>query len=220
MVDLELAKKMVLAPLTTETSEKDIREFADDLKGIEVYSIIVDEYYIPLAKEILPGRRIGTIVSYPLGSLTAEVNKKLIQKALDYECSEIDFSPKFNHIKSKKYDLVSKELKEIVDIAGGKLDIVALPQVGQMTLAEIEKTCSLFLDAGINIIKTNSGLNQGTTEIEHVKFIKRKFSDSLEIEISGGVRTREQALAYLKIGADRIHSSTWKQIIGIDKEEA
>jgi deoxyribose-phosphate aldolase len=218
MVDFELAKKMVLAPLSTETSEEDIRKFAKDLEGIEVYSIIVDEYYIPLAKELLPNRRIGTIISYPLGNLTLEVNKKLIKKALDYRCSEIDYSPKFNYIKSKKYNLVREELKEIVNIVDGGLDIVALPQVAQMTMSEIEKLCSLFLEVGIHIIKTNSGLNQGITEMEHVQFIKRKFGDSLEIEVSGGVRTREQALTYLEIGASRIHSSTWKQIIGIEEE--
>jgi len=219
MIDSELAGKMVLAPLTTETSEADIRTFANDLEGINVYSIIVDEYYIQLAKEILPGRRIGTIVSYPLGSLTTEVNKKLIRKALDYGCSEIDYSPKFNHFKSKKYDLLKNELEEVVELVDNKLDIVAVPQVGQMTMAEIEKICSLFLNMGINIIKTNSGLNQGITEIEHVQFIKRIFGDSLEVEVSGGVRTREQAMAFFEIGADRIHSSTWKQIIGIDKED-
>ena len=139
-----------------------------------------------------------------------------MEKAIEYGCSEVDVSPKFNYIKSDKFNLVKKDLAAMVAASKGKLDIVALPQVGKMTLEEIEKICRLFLEVGINIIKTNSGFGQGRTEIEHVSFIRRKLGKSLQIEVSGGVRTLEDALAFIAAGVDRIHSSTWKAIIGLE----
>lgn len=219
MIDREMAKRMILAPLTTDMNERGIQEFAMDIENIPIYSVIVDEFYIPFAKRVMPDRRIGTIASYPLGGFTTEVNVRLIEKAVEFGCSEVDVSPKFNFIKSGRYDLVRQDLKAIVKASKGMLDIVAVPQVAQMTLEEIEKTCKLFLDIGINIIKTNSGFNQGTTQIEHVMFIRRKFGHNLQIEVSGGVRTREEAMEYIDAGVERIHSSTWKAIIGWTKEK-
>lgn len=220
MINQDMAKRMVLAPLTTEITETEIRQFAEDVKNVDFYSVIVDEFYIPLAKELFPGKRVGTIVSYPLGGFSTQTNVELIKKAVAYGCSEVDVSPKFNYVKSGKWDLVRKDLEAIVKAADGKLDIVALPQVAKMTFEEIEKLCNLFLEVGINIIKTNSGFGQGSTDIEHVIFIKRKFKNRIQIEVSGGIRTMEDAVAYLEAGVDRIHSSTWKTVIGWTEEDA
>ena len=96
--------------------------------------MIVDEFYIPLAKKIMPNRKIGTVASYPFGGFSTEMNVELIKKAVALGCSEIDIGPKFNYIKSGKYNLAKEDLIKIVDAAQGKLDIVAVPQVGQMTL--------------------------------------------------------------------------------------
>lgn len=219
MVDQTLASKMILAPLTTETSHADIVQFSKDIEGLPLYSVIVDEYYIPLAKKLMPDYRIGTIASYPLGGFTTEMNVELIRRAVELGCSEIDICPKFNYLKSGRYDLAKEDLEAMVEAAQGALDIVAVPQVGQMTLSETERICNLFLECGIYIIKTNTGLNQGHTDIEHVQFLRRKFPTKLEIEVSGGVRTREDAIAFLDAGADRIHSSTWKEILGTCKEK-
>ncbi|MEA4970067.1 MAG: HisA/HisF-related TIM barrel protein [Candidatus Pelethousia sp.] len=220
MVDLELAKRMILAPLTTDTTAQDIEQFAKDLTGIEIYSVIVDEYYISLAKELMPGRKVGTIASYPFGGFTTEMNVKLIEQAVALGCSEVDICPKFNYLKSGKYELAKPDLRRIVEAAQGKLAIVAVPQVGQMTLNELEKNCKLFLECGIRIIKTNSGFGQGESQFEHIQFVRRIFGKDIEIEVSGGVRTREDARRYLELGADRIHSSTWKSVIGWEGEAA
>lgn len=220
MIDIKMAKRMILAPLTTQTTEDEIAQFAQDLEGIDIHSVIVDEFYISFAQRIMPNRKIGTIASYPFGGFSTEMNMELIKKAVRLGCSEVDISPKFNYIKSGKYSAAKEDLIKMVEAAQGKLDIVAVPQVGQMTLDEIERVCKLFLDSGIHIIKTNTGFNQGKTEIEHITFIRRKFGSALEIEVSGGVRTREEALAYIDAGVDRIHSSTWKSVIGWTEEVA
>ncbi len=220
MIDQDMAKRMILAPLTTEMTESGIREFAKDVKNVDFYSVIVDEFYISLARELFPKKRVGTIISYPLGGFTTETNVKLIERALSFQCSEIDVSPKFNYMKSGKWDLVKKDLEAIVKAVGGKMDIVALPQVAKMTFEEIEQVCRLFLEVGIKIIKTNSGFWQGSTAIEHVKFIRRVIGKELQIEVSGGVRTKKDAEEYIEAGVDRIHSSTWKNIIGWTEEDA
>ena len=111
MVDQALARKMILAPLTTETSHADIVQFSKDVAGLPLYSVIVDEYYISLAKELMPEYRIGTIASYPLGGFTTEMNVALIRRAVELGCSEVDICPKFNYLKSGRYEEAKKDLE-------------------------------------------------------------------------------------------------------------
>ena len=214
MVDSELVKRMVLAPLTTETTKSDIIQFAKDIKGLEPYSVLVDEFYIQLAKELMPSRKIGTIIAYPFGGFTTEMKVELTKKAVKLGCSEFDIGIKYSYIKSGKYDLAKEDMKRVVEASEGKLDIVGMIQVGQMTLDETRKICELFLDCGLRIVKTNSGMNQGYSEVEHIHFIRRLFGDSLEIEVSGGIRTKEDAYKYIDAGVDRLHSSVWQDVVG------
>ena len=214
MIDKELIKRMVLAPLTTETTVSDIIQFSKDIEDLEPYSVLVDEYYIPLAKELMPNRKIGTIIAYPFGGFSTEMKVVMTQKAVELGCSEFDIGAKFSYIKSGRFDLAKADMLKVVEASQGKIDIVGMAQVGQMTLDELEKICKMFLECGIHIVKTNSGMNQGTTSIEHIAFMRRVFGDALEIEVSGGVRTRDDAYQYLEAGVNRIHSSVWKNVVG------
>jgi deoxyribose-phosphate aldolase len=121
--------------------------------------------------------------------------------------------PNYNALKSGDLETVRKDLEAISAVANGKLDVVVVPQVGLMTLDEIKTLCDICLSLGINKFKTNSGMGLGKTELEHVMFMRRVYGDKIEIEASGGVRTLSQAKAFVKAGADRIHSSTWKDVI-------
>ena len=214
MIDKDLIKRMVLAPLTTETTASDIIQFSKDIEGLEPYSVLVDEYYIPLAKELMPDRKIGTIIAYPFGGFTTEMKVEMTKKAVALGCSEFDIGAQYSYIKSGRFDLAKDDMLKVVEASQGKLDIVGMAQVGQMTLEELEKICKMFLECGIHIVKTNSGMNQGSTVIEHISFMRRVFGDTLEIEVSGGVRTGDDAYRYIDAGVNRVHSSVWKNVIG------
>ena len=176
--------------------------------------MLVDEFYIPLAKELMPDRKIGTIIAYPFGGFTSEMKVEMTRKAVSLGCSEFDIGLKYSYIKSGRYDLAKEDMLRVVEASEGKLDIVGMAQVGQMTLEELGKICQMLIDCGVKIVKTNSGMNQGTTVVEHIAFMRRVFGDALEIEVSGGIRTRDDAYKYISIGVDRIHSSVWKDVVG------
>lgn len=216
MTDKNIEKRLIAAPIEPDMSEGAIRKFAEELNQYDYYSVIVDEYYIDLALKLFKKPKVGIIVSYPLGGMTTETKVRLTEIAVEKGCSEIDLSPNYVAIKSGDLETARADLKAVYEAAKNKLDVVCVPQVGLMTLEELKTICDMCLEIGINIVKTNSGLNLGKSEKEHIRYIKELYGDKMEIEVSGGVRNLDQAKAFVDSGADRVHSSTWKQAIGAE----
>lgn len=217
MIDKNIEKRLIAAPIEPGMTEQDLKKFAEDLNQYDYYSVIVDEYYLDLAFKLFKKPRIGLIVSYPLGGMTTETKVKLTNIAIEKGCSEINVCPNYNAVKSGDFETVKSDLQAVVKAANKKIDVIAVPQVGLMTLEEIKKTCDICLEAGINKVKTNSGMGLGKSELEHIKYIKRLYGNKIEIEVSGGVRNLNQAKEFVNAGADRVHSSTWKQVIGAEE---
>jgi deoxyribose-phosphate aldolase len=216
MVDSNVEKRLVAAPVKPDVTEGYIREFAKDLNQYDYYSVIVDEYNLDLAFKVFKKPRVGLIVSYPLGGMTTETKVKLIEIAVKKGCSEINVCPNYVAIKSGDFKTAKADLEAVFKAARNKLDVVAVVQVGIMTLEELKKVCDMCLEVGIHIFKTNTGLGLGKSEVEHIRYIKALYGDKVEIEVSGGVRTLSQAKEFINAGADRVHSSTWKQAIGAE----
>lgn len=215
MIDKDIEKRLIAAPVEPEMTEEKMREFAIELNKYDYHSVIVDEYNLDLAFKLFKKNRVGLIVSYPLGGMTTETKIRLTKIAVKKGCSEINVCPNYNALKSGDFDTVENDLKAVHKAADGKLDIIAVVQVGLMTTEEIKKICDICLEIGIYMFKTNSGMNLGKSELEHILYMRRLYGNRIEIEVSGGVRDLNQARAFVKAGADRVHSSTWKQVIGI-----
>lgn len=216
MTDKEIEQRLIAAPIKPDMTEEEMRKFANELNNYDYYSIIVDEYYLDLAFQLFKKNRVGLIVSYPLGGMTTETKVKLTEIAVKKGCSEINVCPNYNALKSGDIETVKSDLKAVFNAANGKLDVVAVPQVGLMTLEEIKKICDICLEIGIYIFKTNSGMNLGKSEPEHIEYMRRLYGNRIEIEVSGGVRNLNQARASVRAGANRVHSSTWKLVIGAE----
>lgn len=214
MIDHNIEKRLIAAPIESNITEKDIRKFAEDLNKYNYHSVIVDEYNIDLAIQLFKKPRVGLIVSYPFGGMTTETKVKLTQIAVSKGCSEINICLNYVAVKSGDFNTVKADLEAVYKAAKNKLDIIVVPQVGLMTLAEIKVICDMCLEIGINKFKTNSGLDLGKSEVEHIRYMRKIYGKKIEIEVSGGVRNLDLAKQFIEAGADRVHSSTWKQVIG------
>jgi len=214
----ELAPYIVSSLIEADITEADIKAFVGDVKPYGFPSLAVDLPYIDLLRELLSGTktRVTTVSSYPLGGMTTETKIRQVQYASEHGAYDIDVSMNYLAIKSGDFGAAAEDVRRVVE-AAGSLKIVMIPQVAILTNEEKLRTCEALLGAGCRTIKTASGFGW-KTEVEDVLLIKRRFGDDLEIEVSGGVRTTEDALAMLKAGAEKLHTSTAFQVMGLDKE--
>jgi deoxyribose-phosphate aldolase len=214
----ELAKCIISSLIEADVTSSDVTKFVTELKPYGFASLAVDLPYLDLTFDLLKDvpTQVTTVASYPLGGMTTEVKVKQVEYARQHRAYDIDVSMNYLAIKSGDFSTVEEEVRRIVNTAGD-LKIVMIPQVSILTNDEKAKTCEALLKGGCSSIKTASGFGW-KTEVESIVFIKRLFGDDIHIEVSGGVRTNQDAMNALAAGAEKIHTSTVFQVLGLDKE--
>jgi len=215
MENEKILEKIVISIIEANATEKMVTDFISKYKEYPFYAIAVDLNYLSLAKTILnkTGIRLSGVSSYPLGGQTTFTKLKQIEYSVKEGADEIDVSMNYNAIKSGDFKRIEKELKEINNEFGEKIDILMIPQTSILTDEEKIKVFEILLRNNFNMIKLNSGFGWHTKKDDMVlinKEFKNKFS---RIDVSGGVRNKEQILEYIDLGADFIHTGTIDSII-------
>ena len=214
----KLSPYIVSSLIEADVTEEDLVAFVEAVKPYQFPSLAVDLPYIDLLNELLAetGTRTTTVCSYPLGGMTTEVKVRQVEYARDHGAYDIDVSMDYLAIKSGDFATAEEEVRRVL-AAAGSVKIVMIPQVAILTNDEKARTCEALLKAGCTTIKTASGFGW-KTEVEDVLLIRRLFGDDIEIEVSGGVRTSDDATAMLSAGAARLHTSKPFQVMGLDRE--
>jgi deoxyribose-phosphate aldolase len=77
-----------------------------------------------------------------------------------------------------------------------------------LTDEEIIIVCSLAKDAGADFVKTSTGFSKGGATVHDIALMRKTVGAAIGVKASGGIRTREQALAMIAAGATRIGTSS------------
>lgn len=210
----ELARKLITSIIEADVTGDVVRKFIEKAKEYPFFGIAVDLPYLEVAKELLQGTetRLIAVASYPLGGMTTETKIRQIEYAIEKRADEIDVSMNFNAIKSGDFTTVLEEVKRVVEAAGNRIEVIMIPQTHILTNEEKIKVLGVILEGGARGIKLNSGFGWRTRP-EDVLLVRREFGDKFRIDVSGGVRTTEQAEEYLRLGADYMHTSTPEQVL-------
>jgi deoxyribose-phosphate aldolase len=205
----EFAARMMTAVFSPAATEEEAGEFLRRFAAHPpIDAVFVDQPWVPMAKGILEPLDIGVGVetAYPVGNASTAAKVAAIHEAIRIEAVEIDIGGHFAAIKSGDFEAVQADTRAMVDAAGDEVRIMVLPEVAILTNDEKQRTLEAYAAAGVRGIKTSSGYGWNT-QLEDVLLIRRVFGDAFQIDVSGGVRTFEDALAYFEAGANKIHAS-------------
>ena len=71
----------------------------------------------------------------------------------------------------------------------------------------MKKLCEIAEEACADFVKTSTGFSTGGATIHHVRLMKECVGSRLGVKASGGIRTLEDAEAFINAGADRLGCS-------------
>ncbi len=214
------ASRMMSATFSPAATEDEAREF---LHGFESYppvdAIFVDQPWVELAREILEPQqiRVGVEAAYPLGNWSTEAKVAAIREGIRLGAQEIDIGGAFCAMKTGRFDDVEEDARAMAQAAGDDIWMMVVPETAILSSDELLRTLEAFARAGVRGIKTSSGYGWNT-QLEHVALIRRVFGSTFKLDVSGGVRTLEDAMAYFAIGTDHIHASPIFKILDQAKE--
>ena len=156
----------------------------------------------------------GAAISFPLGQTTIESKVFETKDAIEKGADEIDYVINITELKKKNYDYIRDEMKQITDLCHSKGVIIkVIFETFYLTDEEKIKLCEIASEVKPDFIKTSTGMCEGGATLEDVRLMREHTSPDVKVKASGGVRTLEQALAFIEAGAERIGSSQGIKIV-------
>ena len=171
-------------------------------------TVCMHPYWVPFAKELLETSSVGitSVIGFPLGMTTKKVKAMETLDCIEKGATEIDMVINIGALKSKQYEEVEDDIREVVEAAKGKT-VKVIIETGTLTEEEKVKACELSMSAGATFVKTSTGFGKGQATISDVQLMKATVGDRLQVKASGGIRSAEAAEAMIKAGASRLGTS-------------
>lgn len=192
--------------LKPEAQLDDIKKLVDEAIANDFYSVCVNGTYVKDIKEYNKDVRIAVVVGFPLGAMTTKAKAYEAKCAIEDGASEIDMVIAVGRLKDKDYDYVLEDIKAVKEAIGDKT-LKVIIETCLLTDEEKIKACELSEKAGADFVKTSTGFSTGGANVADVALMKKTVGDRLKVKASGGIHTRDEALALVEAGADRIGAS-------------
>ena len=183
-----------------------IKKLVDEAVENDFYSVCVNSSYVKFIRDYNKDIKIAAVVGFPLGAMTKDAKVFEAKEAIRDGASEIDMVINIGRLKSEDYFYVEDEIRAIKEAIGENI-LKVIIETCLLTEDEKIKACKLALNAGADFVKTSTGFSTGGATVADIKLMKEAVEGKIKVKASGGIHTREEALALIEAGADRIGAS-------------
>jgi deoxyribose-phosphate aldolase len=195
----------------TAFSARDNYELCEVLK---IPTLVIPPNFVKCVSSLKrPGSvSICTVIGFPLGYNSYQTKIFEISDAIANGADEIDLVIDNSLIKEGRWSVVGSEMAGFRKACENKI-LKVIVETSLINHNELERVAGILINNGVDYIKTSTGFVGGGATIEDVLFLKEYYSGKIKIKASGGIKTKEQALLFIKAGADRIGTSSSKQLL-------
>ena len=212
---MELAKYIDHTLLRADAGIGDILQLCREAAEYRFAAVCVNPCFVDLAAHQLRGTGVktATVIGFPLGAGLTGVKVYEAKEAILRKADELDMVINLAAAKAGQWQAVTDEIRQVVEAAEGGLVKVIL-ETCYLTETEKRRACQAVLEAGAHFVKTSTGFGPAGAQLEDIRLIREEVGGKAGIKASGGIRTREQAMAFLDAGATRLGTSAGVVIAG------
>ena len=208
-------------------TDDEIREGCNLAARLNLVSVCVKPYAIPLAVEILRGSNtaVGTVIGFPHGSQPTEIKVAESIWALNAGAVELDMVVNIGKVLQGDWVFVERDIRLVVEAAHRRNAIVKV--IFETDFITDEKTkrslCKVSELAGADFVKTSTGFgfvkqkngdyNYTGATPEDIRLMRETCSEKVGVKASGGVRSYDQAREFQQLGAARLGTSASETIL-------
>jgi deoxyribose-phosphate aldolase len=208
------------AILQPSFTDAEMRQQLETLRGYPVASVCIKPYAVPLAVEVLKGSGIpvGTVIGFPHGSALPEIKAAEAELAFRQGCKDVDMVINVGKALSKDWAYVREDIAAVLAVTrkhSGILKVIF--ETDFIPQDEIKiRLCEICSELKVDFVKTSTGYGyvkspdfgghynyRGATEHD-IKLMKQHTTPGMGIKPSGGIRTLDEVLKFLSLGATRI----------------
>ena len=191
----------------------DIKKLCDEAVEYKTASVCVPPCYIKRIADTYGDKiNICTVVGFPLGYSTTEAKVQEVKTAIEDGVSEIDMVVNVSDVKNGDYDKVEAEIKALREACGEKI-LKVIIETCYLTDEEKIAMCKAVTNAKADYIKTSTGFGTGGATLEDVILMKNNIGPDVKIKAAGGIRTKEDMVAFVEAGCSRLGTSSAVDIL-------
>lgn len=189
---------------TWQEIEKTCREALEN----HTASVCIPPAFVKQAAAFLEGRvPVCTVIGFPNGYQTTAVKVFETKDAVANGADEIDMVIHIGMVKEGRYEDVLAEINEIKKACQGKI-LKVIVETCMLTEEEKKKLCRVVSRSDADYIKTSTGFGGGGATAEDVALFAEYTTEGTKIKAAGGIRSMADAEEFLRLGADRLGSSS------------
>ena len=193
--------------LKPEATWDQIKTLCDEAMEYGCATVCIPPAWVKPAADYVQGYlKLCTVIGFPNGYNTTAAKLFETKDAVEHGASEIDLVINNGMVRDRKWSDLTQEVKGVKAACLGRpLKVI----IETCLLSDMEKVrlCQLLAKAEVDYVKTSTGFSTGGATKEDVALLRENLPEDVGVKASGGIRTLEDAQAFLDLGADRIGAS-------------
>jgi len=208
MTNKELYSHVDHTQLKAFATWKDIEKLCDEAVKFETASVCVPPCYIKRINDKYGEKvNICTVIGFPLGYSVTESKVVEAKQAIIDGANEVDMVINISDVKNGDFDKVEKEIATIKEACGDKI-LKVIIETCYLTEEEKIALCGCVTRAKADYIKTSTGFGTQGATFDDIKIFAANVGPDVKIKAAGGIRTRDDMEEFMKLGADRLGTSS------------
>jgi deoxyribose-phosphate aldolase len=208
---MDLAQYIDHTLLKPQASRQDILDLCAEAAEAKVKSVCVNPRWVSTVHGALAGSGVltCTVAGFPLGATTTAVKVAEASGAVAEGADEVDMVIDIAAARAGEHEALVADIRAVAEAvhAGGAI-LKVIIETCLLDEAAKELACRAAVEAGADFVKTSTGFSTGGATVEDVALMRRVVGPEIGVKASGGVRTRQDALAMIEAGATRIGASS------------
>jgi len=205
-----LVDHTLLSPIATWG---DIQAVCEEVISYKTASVCIPPSYVQRVYEKYGNAiNICTVIGFPLGYGTTESKLAEIENANENGANEFDVVINIGDAKDKNFCKITKELTVLKNKVGSKI-LKVIIECCYLTTDEKFALCKCVTQSGADFIKTSTGFGTSGATIEDIRLFKQHIGPNVRIKAAGGMKTREDFIAFINEGCSRLGTSSAVKVL-------
>lgn len=202
--------------LATTATWEQVKAVCDEGLRFETASVCIPSCYVKRACDYVGDRlKVCTVIGFPNGYSSTAAKVFEAEDAIRAGAVEIDMVINLGMAKAGDWKGVTEEIRAVKASCKGRI-LKVIVEACQLTQEEKLEACRAVSMAGADFIKTSTGFSTGGATLLDVALFRANVASNVRVKAAGGIRTWEDAQAFLDLGADRLGTSA---LVGLAKQE-
>ncbi len=208
---MDLARTFDYAVLKPDATHEDLLAAIALCRQYNVGNLCVKSADVAFAKEHLAGSQtaLSAVVGFPHGNTLPQIKAAEAALACSQGAKEIDMVVTIARIKMGDEAYLIDEISQVANAvhhADALLKVII--ETALLTPEEMVFATHCVIKGGGDFVKTSTGFAAHGATPEAVQTLVKAADGRIQVKASGGIRTRQQALGYLAMGATRLGVGT------------